>query len=52
MINQHLIDRKVMLVKGVIVDASLTDTLRKPRGKKNEPLDLFKNGLKLVWQYM
>ena len=42
MINQHLIDGKVMLVKGVIVDASLTDTLRKPRGKKNEPLDLFK----------
>ena len=34
MINQHLIDGQVMLVKGVIVDASLTDTLRKPRGKK------------------
>lgn len=34
MINQRLIDGKVMLVKGVIVDASLTDTLRKPRGKK------------------
>ena len=34
MVNQRLIDGKVMLVKGVIVDASLTDTLRKPRGKK------------------
>jgi IS5 family transposase len=33
-INQRLIDGKVMLVKGIIVDASLTDTLRKPRGKK------------------
>ena len=34
LINQRLIDGKVMLVKGVIVDAILTDTLRKPRGKK------------------
>ena len=34
LINERLIEGKLMLVKGVIVDASLTDTLRKPRGKK------------------
>lgn len=57
MINQRLIDGKVMLVKGVIVDASLTDTLRKPRGKKEYEVvedrkedDVYesKNGVKVV----
>lgn len=34
MINQRMEDGGLMIIKGAIVDASVTPTLRKPRGKK------------------
>ena len=48
MINQRLIDGKVMLVKGVIVDASLTDTLENQEEKKNMKLQKTEKKMKIL----
>ena len=38
MINKRLEEGNLMVITGVIVDASVTTTLRKPRGKKEDEL--------------